>query len=126
MFTKKGFETLNQPFRSTLVAASSYNLKTTNQNKKMIPPTIAITVMVGSTLVRVVPPMPARREAYSASPAFIISPVLLPGPRCGSHPYLPLYDKRSGGIAEDDRFETISEGKASELQPTTERDFDSP
>ena len=46
-----------------------YNLKTTSQNKKMMHATIAMTVMVGSKLVRVPPPIPERRAPYSASPA---------------------------------------------------------
>jgi len=55
-----------------------HNLKTTNQNKKMMPPTITMTFNAGSKLVMVVPPpMPVRMAAYSAIPAFIISPVLL-------------------------------------------------
>ena len=55
-----------------------YNLKTTNQNKKMMPPTITMTFNADSKLVMVVPPpMPVRMAAYSAIPAFISSPVLL-------------------------------------------------
>lgn len=65
-----------------------YNLNTTSQNKKMRPATIAITVMVGSFFVKVPSPKPERRAAYSARPAWIMSPVLLPGPRSGS-PFSP-------------------------------------
>src|SRR3990172_2795136 len=60
-----------------------YNLKTTSQNRKMMPPTTAMTVMVGSPLVRVVPPIPVRMAAYSAIPACTIVSVLLPWTRGG-------------------------------------------
>jgi len=58
-----------------------YNLKTTNQKKKMKPPTIKITFNVGSKLVRLerfIPPIAAIMAAYSTIPAYIIPAALCP------------------------------------------------